>query len=239
MAKPRKPNPFARRRRARARARSRADVRGGPRAVRPHGQGRPGHPRHHLPRPRGGGQHARVHLTVISCHTCAVPACCSYMIGAHSCTRAVPRSRPGSAANSATPRAARRSKAAAHAMETTQGSLPAAVRVAGRRRALHGLRQPAEHLWHSPRVLAGVGLRGRGAHRHHPHHRAVEHRRPSPTSSSSSAWRPACSALPVHYRGALPRMVLLALQPRGRRDYVSFLRRARAPAAHRTAWATK
>ena len=45
--------------------------------------------------------------------------------------------------------------------------------------------------------------------------------------------------LPVHYRGALPRMVLLALQAWDRRDYVSFLAERALPAAHRTAWATK
>lgn len=46
-------------------------------------------------------------------------------------------------------------------------------------------------------------------------------------------------ALDVPYRGALPRMVLLALEAWGRRDYVAFLAEHARPALHRYRWATR
>jgi hypothetical protein len=45
--------------------------------------------------------------------------------------------------------------------------------------------------------------------------------------------------LGVPYRGALPRMVLLALEAWHRRDYVTFLAEHARPAVHRYRWATR
>ena len=183
-------------------------------------------------------EHARVHLKVVSCYTCTVPACCSYTVSAF-LYEAVPIAARLLREGRDSPELRAELQAAAHAMETTtkdRYQRPCVLLGADGRCTIYEDRPSicGCHLVESPAsACADQGtaditlLSG-----------------PMVTAYQPDIEEQFCLAvglrrLPVHYRGALPRMVLLALQAWNRRDYVTFLAERGLPAAHRNAWATK
>ena len=183
-------------------------------------------------------EHARVHLKVVSCYTCTVPACCSFMVTAY-LYEAVPIVARLLREGRDTPELRAELQAAAHAMETTPKAryqrpcvfLDGAGRcsVYDDRPSIcgtHLVSSPAEACA-DPAVKDIVALGG-----------------PLATAAQPDLEEQFCLSvglrrIPLHYRGALPRMILLALQAWNRRDYVTFLAERALPAAHRFDWATR
>lgn len=183
-------------------------------------------------------EHARVHLKVVSCHDCTVPACCSYSVTAF-LYEAVPIAARLRREHRDTPELHAELKAAAHAMESTpkdRYQRPCALLGPDGRCTVYEDRPSicGIHLVSSPAsACAATGLTD-----------ITLISGPLSTAAQPDIEEQFCLAaglqrLPVHYRGALPRMVLLALQAWDRRDAVSFLAERALPAAHRAAWATK
>jgi hypothetical protein len=183
--------------------------------------------------------HARVHLHVIACFACTAPkACCTMVTGAYLhegvavAARLIEDGRD-------TPALRRALEVAAHGMETSdqvEYRRPCAFLGADARCTVYEDRPSVcgVHLVTSPAPACGdadavtVSAVTGDAH--------VELPRATAEHFRKSLGLP---ALDVPYRGALPRMVLLALEAWDRYDHVAFLAAHGKPAVHRYRWATR
>lgn len=183
-------------------------------------------------------EHARVHLQVVSCFTCTVPSCCSLMVDIY-LYEAVPMVARLLAEGRDTPELRARLAAAAHAMETTRKEAykrpcvflgdDGRCTVYADRPSMcgnHLVSSPAEACA-DPTVTEVVALTG-------PLAQAAQ-----PEIEDQFVLSLGLRQIPVRYRGALPRMVLLCLEAWPRRDYISFLAARALPAFHRFEWATR
>ncbi|HVV82214.1 MAG TPA: YkgJ family cysteine cluster protein [Kofleriaceae bacterium] len=184
-------------------------------------------------------EHARVHLLVVTCLTCTAPkACCSLLTTAY-LHEAVPIAARLVGEGRDTPELRDRLRAAAHAMESARKEtyqrrcefLGADDRctiyedrpsVCGN----HMVSSPAEAC-SDPSVSEIQALTG-------PLAQALQ-----PDLEEQFCLQAGLRRIPVRYKGALPRMVLLALEAWNRRDYITFLADRALPAAHRFEHATR
>lgn len=183
-------------------------------------------------------EHVRVHLKVVSCSTCTVPACCSGMVSAF-LYEAVPIVARLVREGRDTPELRAELQTAAHAMETTakdRYQRPCVLLGADGRCTIYEDRPSicGIHLVSSPASACAEQGTADITLISGPLVTAFQ-----PDIEEQFCMSVGLRRIPVHYRGALPRMVLLALQAWNRRDYVTFLAERALPAAHRTAWATR
>jgi Fe-S-cluster containining protein len=183
-------------------------------------------------------EYTRVHLKVVSCYTCTVPACCSTMVSIF-LYEAVPVVARLRREGRDTPELRAQLRSTAHEMETTRKEVYSRPCVLlgpdGRctvytdRPSICGL-----HLVSSPAERCGATGTTDIELISGPLVTAAQ-----PDIADQFVLSVGLRPLPLHYRGAFARMVLLVLEAWDRRDYVTFLAVRALQAAHRNDWATR
>ncbi len=184
-------------------------------------------------------EHARVHLTVVSCFDCTAPkACCSLITSAY-LYEAVPIAARLIREGRDTPALREQLRTAAHLMETTPKAgyqRPCVFLGADERCTIYEDRPSVcgTHLVSSPPAACSDPAVTNVTKLVGP----LQHTVP-PLLEEQFCSEAGLRRIDQPYRGALPRIVLLCLEAWPRRDYVTFLAERSLPAAHRYTWATR